>query len=58
MYFGEYRDFYYNGAEQNSEILIVIPERSSIAVTAAVAVCLLTGHPEGTADEATLNVSL
>lgn len=55
MHFGEYRDFYYNSAEQNSEIFVLIPE-CIIAVTAAVH--LLTGHPEGTADETTLNVSL
>lgn len=35
-----------------------IPECITTVVPAPVAVCLLAGHPEGTTDETTLNVTL
>lgn len=58
MYFREYRDLDYNNAEQHSVAFALIPEPIIVAVTAAVAACLLASHPEGTADETTQNVSL
>lgn len=58
MYFGEYGDFCYNSGEQISEIFLRIPEHIIVAITASLAVHLLAGHPEGTAGETVLNVSL
>lgn len=57
MYFRDYRDLDYNNAEQHCVVFVLIPE-PIIAVTAAVAACLLANHPEGTADETAQNVSL
>lgn len=58
MYFGDYRDFCYNSGEQISEIFVCIPQHIIVAITAALAVHLLAGHLEGTADEKILNVWL
>lgn len=58
MYIREYRDFYCDNAEQNAVTFTLVPEPAVVAVTAAVAVHLLAGHPEGRADETTQHVPL